>query len=181
LLRFRNNDGILYINSFIKGVVDLLGANIKKLRTEHRLTLEQLAEILNNTYPGTVNFNKGKLSKWENNREEPKLSSIRIIADFFKVTVDELSSDNFQVSSPSIAYVYDQLNLDRQKKVYNYAEEQLEDQNKIIRFTKANEIIEDDLAAHLVDPEREFTDQEIDDLKEYLNKAKKEYFEKRNK
>lgn len=159
----------------------MLGANIKKLRTERRLTLEQLAEILNNTYPGTVNFNKGKLSKWENNREEPKLSSIRIIADFFKVTVDDLSSDNFQISSPSISYVYDQLNLDRQKKVYNYAEEQLEEQNKIISFANTNEITEKDLAAHLIDPNRDFTDQEVNDLKEYLNNAKKEYFEKRNK
>lgn len=38
---------------------NLLGANIKKLRTEHKLTLEQLAETLNSNYPGTINFNKG--------------------------------------------------------------------------------------------------------------------------
>lgn len=109
---------------------NLLGANIKKLRTEHKLTLEQLAETLNSNYPGTINFNKGQLSKWENNKEEPKLSSIRIIADFFNITVDDLSSDRFEVTSPSISSIFDKLSNEKKIKVYSFAKEQLEEQNK---------------------------------------------------
>ena len=38
-------------------------------------------------------FNKGKLSKWENDREEPKLSALKYVADFYDVSVDSIISD----------------------------------------------------------------------------------------
>ncbi|HFE9853031.1 TPA: helix-turn-helix domain-containing protein, partial [Enterococcus faecalis] len=72
----------------------MIGANLKKLRLSKKLTLEKLAELLNIRYPETVNFNKGKLSKWENEKEEPKLSSIRIMADFYNISIDDLYSGN---------------------------------------------------------------------------------------
>lgn len=72
----------------------MIGESLKKLRLSKKLTLEKLAELLNARYPGTVNFNKGKLSKWENEKEEPKLSSIRIMADFYNISIDDLYSGN---------------------------------------------------------------------------------------
>jgi len=41
-------------------------STLKKLRKGKRLTLEQLANDINQKYD--VNFNKGMLSKWENNQ-----------------------------------------------------------------------------------------------------------------
>ncbi|MCD1025791.1 XRE family transcriptional regulator [Enterococcus sp. SMC-9] len=106
----------------------MIGAKMKALRLEHRLTLEELADTLNKKYPNTVNFNKGKLSKWENGKEEPKLSSIRILADFYSIKIDDFYSEN--TSSSSIEAIYNQLVPPRQEKVYNFASEQLEEQKQ---------------------------------------------------
>ena len=66
----------------------MIGNKIKELRKSHNLTLEELADTLNKEYPDTINFNKGRISKWENNKEEPRLSSVKILADFFDVPLD---------------------------------------------------------------------------------------------
>ncbi|MGG5333845.1 XRE family transcriptional regulator [Enterococcus sp. AZ163] len=108
----------------------MLGPKMKSLRLEKRLTLEELADTLNKRYPDTVNFNKGKLSKWENSKEEPKLSSIRILADFYDIKIDDFYTD--ETVNSSIEKIYNKLEPLRQKKVYNFAETQLREQNKVI-------------------------------------------------
>ncbi|NUK30947.1 helix-turn-helix domain-containing protein [Parageobacillus sp. VR-IP] len=64
------------------------GKKLKTLRKSRNLTQEGLAKALNTKY-GT-NFNKGMISKWENDREEPRIDSVRYIADFFNVSLDEI-------------------------------------------------------------------------------------------
>ncbi|MFV9511834.1 helix-turn-helix domain-containing protein [Tepidibacillus sp. LV47] len=64
------------------------GKKLKWLRTSKKLTQEGLARALNLQY-GT-NFNKGMISKWENDKEEPRMDSIRYIADFFNISLDEI-------------------------------------------------------------------------------------------
>jgi len=64
------------------------GKKLKWLRTSQKLTQEGLARALNLRY-GT-NFNKGMISKWENDKEEPRMDSIRYIADFFNISLDEI-------------------------------------------------------------------------------------------
>ncbi|MCQ5364761.1 helix-turn-helix domain-containing protein [Anoxybacillus salavatliensis] len=64
------------------------GKKLKWLRTSKKLTQEGLARALNLRY-GT-NFNKGMISKWENDKEEPRMDSIRYIADFFNISLDEI-------------------------------------------------------------------------------------------
>lgn len=118
----------------------MIGTKMKTLRLERHLTLDELANILNNRYPDTVNFNKGKLSKWENGKEEPKLSSIRILADFYGIKIDDFYSDNIGISS--IETIYNQLVPPRQEKVYNFAERQLEEQNRgnMVHFPKKEKL-----------------------------------------
>lgn len=106
-----------------------LGDNIKFFRKQKGLTQEKMANILNNSFPDTINFNKGMISKWENNKETPYLSSAKVIADFFGTTVDDLINGDF---SSSIYSIYSQLDPSRQTKVYIYAEHQLEDQRRYI-------------------------------------------------
>lgn len=64
------------------------GKKLKALRTSMNLTQEGLAKTLNTKY-GT-NFNKGMISKWENDKEEPRIDSVRYIADFFGMSLDEI-------------------------------------------------------------------------------------------
>ena len=104
----------------------MIGDKIKELRKKNGLTLQGLADTLNNKYPDTINFNKGKISKWENNREEPRLSSVNILADFFSVPLDYFDDkDNSQLE---IISIYNELKAPRQKKVLNYADNQLKEQ-----------------------------------------------------
>lgn len=97
----------------------MIGNRIKELRKSHNLTLEELADILNKKYPDTINFNKGKISKWENNREEPRLSSVKILADYFDVPLDYFNG--IDIDQAEILTIFNQLDEDRQEKVIDYA------------------------------------------------------------
>ncbi|BAV78961.1 LexA repressor [Streptococcus sp. NPS 308] len=97
----------------------MIGNRIKELRKSHNLTLEELADTLNKKYPDTINFNKGKISKWENNREEPRLSSVKILADFFNVPLDYFNG--IDIDQAEILTIFNQLDEDRQEKVIDYA------------------------------------------------------------
>lgn len=139
----------------------MIGENLKTLRTSRRLTLEELANNLNELYPETVSFNKGKLSKWENGREEPKLSSLRIVADYFGVTINDLISKEI---TSSIIVIYNQLNSSRQKKVYNFAEYQLKEQNKDNnKVVQLSDYVEETMSGYLSAGTGEFLTDEVNE------------------
>lgn len=75
-----------------------IGTRIRSLRKANKLTLEELANQLNSRNSSS-GFTKGRLSKWENDREEPKLSSLNQVAQFFNVDIDYF----FNESQPSNA------------------------------------------------------------------------------
>lgn len=104
----------------------MIGKKIKELRKSHNLTLEELADILNKEYPDTINFNKGKISKWENNREEPRLSSVKILADYFNVPLDYFNG--IDIDQAEILTIFNQLDEERQENVVDYATTLLNEQ-----------------------------------------------------
>lgn len=104
----------------------MIGKKIKELRKSHNLTLEELADILNKEYPDTINFNKGKISKWENDREEPRLSSVKILADYFDVPLDYFNG--IDIDQAEILTIFNQLDEDRQANVVDYATTLLNEQ-----------------------------------------------------
>lgn len=101
----------------------MIGNKIRELRKKHSLTLDELANNLNNRYPDTMNFNKGKISKWENDKEEPRLSSVKILADYFDVPLDYFNGNEVEILP-----IYNKLEQPRQEKVLSYAKDQLEEQ-----------------------------------------------------
>lgn len=70
-----------------------VGKKLKLLRRK-KISLVELAERLNFSIKKDeqdhITFNKGKLSKWKNDREEPKLSAIKYVADFYRVSIDSI-------------------------------------------------------------------------------------------
>lgn len=66
-----------------------IGKVLKKYRQELDITLEKLADNLNEIYPDEK-FTKGKISKWERDVETPKVTSLKRLADFYNTTVDEI-------------------------------------------------------------------------------------------
>lgn len=101
----------------------MIGNKIRELRKKYGLTLDELANNLNNRYPDTMNFNKGKISKWENDKEEPRLSSVKILADYFDVPLDYFNGNEVEILP-----IYNKLEKPRQEKVLSYAKDQLEEQ-----------------------------------------------------
>ena len=104
----------------------MIGKKIKELRKSHNLTLEELADILNKEYPDTINFNKGKISKWENDREEPRLSSVKILADYFDVPLDYFNG--IDIDQAEILTIFNQLDEERQANIVDYATALLNEQ-----------------------------------------------------
>lgn len=115
-----------------------VGENIKRIRLSRNLTLEALANNLNAKYPEGINFNKGKLSKWENNKEEPMLSSIKYLADYYNVTIEDLYRGT---TKSNINVIYEKLNEVRQNRVLEFAEKQLDEQNNIIHMSDHKTIV----------------------------------------
>lgn len=70
-----------------------IGTRIRLLRKSKEMTLEELANQLNSRNSSS-GFTKGRLSKWENDREEPKLSSLNQVARFFNVDIDYFFNDS---------------------------------------------------------------------------------------
>ncbi|MGN0907668.1 MAG: helix-turn-helix transcriptional regulator, partial [Bullifex sp.] len=61
-----------------------VGEKIRKLRSEHGLTQEQLAE--------KINVSRTAVSKWESGRGWPGIDSLKNLSSLFGVTIDELVS-----------------------------------------------------------------------------------------
>ncbi len=61
------------------------GSKLKKLRTENDLTQDELAEKLLVT--------RTAVSKWETDKGFPNIDSLKLIANTFGITIDELISD----------------------------------------------------------------------------------------
>lgn len=125
----------------------MIGNRIKELRKSHNLTLEELADTLNKEYPDTINFNKGRISKWENNREEPRLSSVKILADFFDVPLDYFNG--IDLEQAEISPIYSKLSRDRQEKVLDYAQAQLEEQESATPLSIFEKSQEDFVTAYV--------------------------------
>lgn len=87
-----------------------LPANISKLRKEHSMTQEQLAEALGVTF--------ASVSKWERGVSIPELNLIAEMADLFEVSIDALigyefrNNDRENVIERLKQYVHDRSNVD---------------------------------------------------------------------
>jgi len=63
-----------------------LGDVLYELRKSQKLTQSDLADSLNRKF--NTKINKSMISKWENNKEVPRMEYIRNVASFFSVSLD---------------------------------------------------------------------------------------------
>lgn len=88
-----------------------LSANINKLRKEHSMTQEQLAEALGVTF--------ASVSKWERGAATPELNLIAEMADLFGVSFDALVG--FEVQNSSVAALEERIHELQSEKKYEEA------------------------------------------------------------
>ena len=117
------------------GGVKMFEKNLKYLRNKFNMEQIDLAHRLGRKSSSSV-------SEWEKGKYTPKIKTLAEIAQIFKVDLDDLmNADLSQVETSlvdKIADISSQLQEVRQQKVYNYAEHQLEEQNKVIHIHKDN-------------------------------------------
>ena len=106
-----------------------LPSNISRLRKEHSLTQEQLAEALGVTF--------ASVSKWERGVATPELNLIAEMADLFGVSLDALVG--FEVLNGGVAAIEERIHgLQRQKK---YDEAVIEAEKALLRYPNDFKIV----------------------------------------
>ena len=74
-----------------------IGKRLKMIRVLKGLTLEEVATALNKSASEQgPSYNKGKISKWENDTAEPNLYALKVLLDFYGVNFDDVLEDTLR-------------------------------------------------------------------------------------
>lgn len=112
--------------------MESIGQRIRNLREMKNMTQTELSQSLGMKTYTTV-------SKWESDDNFPKGRDLKKLSELFGVSSDYLLGLNTNKNVTSIETIYNQLEKPRQTKVYNFAEQQLEEQNsKVVQFPIQN-------------------------------------------
>jgi len=112
--------------------MESIGQRIKNLREMKNMTQTELSQSLGMKTYTTV-------SKWESDDNFPKGRDLKKLSELFGVSSDYLLGLNTNKNVSSIETIYNQLEKPRQTKVYNFAEQQLEEQNSnVVQFPVQN-------------------------------------------
>lgn len=85
----------------------MLKDNLKQFRKEKGLTQEQLATILREKYG--LQTDRAIISKWEIGFQEPRIHTLRCLADLYGVTLDQLNDEHnerYTLNTPTITQDY---------------------------------------------------------------------------
>ncbi|BAK21875.1 repressor protein [Melissococcus plutonius ATCC 35311] len=96
-----------------------IGNKIKEYRERRNLTQEDLADMLNTT--------RQSISRYETGERKANQDMLFKLSEIYEISINDFFPSN---SKKSITTIYNELEQLRQKKVYNYAEEQLESQKQ---------------------------------------------------
>lgn len=77
----------------------MFSERLKKVRKSKGLTLDALAELYNKKYD--AGLNKGTLSKYENNKQEPMISVVSNLSSILGVSVDYLLCKDNDIDNDS--------------------------------------------------------------------------------
>lgn len=71
-------------------VIEMFGKRLKAAREAKGLTMDGLADLYKKKFPDT-GLNKGTLSKYENEKQEPMVSTVSKLAEILEVSTDYLT------------------------------------------------------------------------------------------
>lgn len=113
----------------------MFSENLKYLRSKFNMDQIDLAEKLGRKSSSSI-------SEWEKGKYTPKAKTLAEIASIFSVDLDDLMNVDLstQVKPNNITVIYNKLDTPRQKKVYSFAEDQLEEQNKVVSIEETQTV-----------------------------------------
>lgn len=109
-----------------------VGNKIKEFRTRRGMTQEELAELMGTT--------KQSIGRYENGSRRANQDNIFDLAEIFNRSIDDFFP-NISENKLNITTIYNQLEPPRQRYVYDVAEQQLEEQNNVLKFPEGKQII----------------------------------------
>lgn len=109
---------------------NVIGNQIVILRNSHGYTQDDLAKLLG--------YSKQTISNWETGLKTPRMGAIQKLSDFFHVNKSYIIDGTN--SSDKLLTVYNQLTDSRQENVYNYANNQLNEQNKVVGLSTSHSV-----------------------------------------
>ena len=149
-------------------------------RKEKELSISELAR--------RVGMAKSALSRYFNRTREFPFNRVEEFAKVLGISSEYLLGFEEDLdSNSSIEKIYNQLSPPRQQKVYNFAKQELkeqQEQNKAVIPIEKEEKNSDEiytLAAHSDDPDKTYTDKEISEIEAFLDQVKADYDKKHNK
>lgn len=110
--------------------------NLKYLREKHNMDQLDLAIKLGRKSSSSV-------SEWEKGKYTPKIGVLNDIAEIFNVSITDLMNKDLSLETESrdgLLRIYDKLKPNRQKIVYETAEQQYNEQNNVIELPTNNEV-----------------------------------------
>lgn len=116
---------------------NFFASNLKYLRIKKGLEQKDISNFLGLKSPTSV-------TNWEKGTNLARAGHLSDLASFFGVTLHDLVKTDLSSvdNSTDITTIYNQLHSDRQSKVYNFATEQLNEQNS--KITNINDYIEEE-------------------------------------
>lgn len=115
------------------GNKEVLANNLKYYMDKHNVTRNDLVDDLNIAYM--------TISDWINAKTYPRIDKIELLAHYFQIEKSDLIEyHGNKTIIDEIIEVSSQLQEIRQQKVYNFAEAQLEEQNKVISIEETQTV-----------------------------------------
>lgn len=111
--------------------------NLKYLREKHNMDQLDLAIKLGRKSSSSV-------SEWEKGKYTPKIGVLNDIAEIFNVSITDLMNKDLSLETESrdgLLRIYDKLQPNRQKIVYETAEQQYNEQNNVVELPTNNEVV----------------------------------------
>ncbi|MFT4415289.1 helix-turn-helix domain-containing protein [Fredinandcohnia humi] len=105
--------------------MNVFGERIKDLRTNKKLSIDDLVAKLNKIYE--TNISKSMISRYENGQADPKMENVRILADFYNVSADYLLGLDDKYKIQTIAAHHDG---------DDWTEEELEEIEKFKKYVR---------------------------------------------
>lgn len=116
----------------------IIANNIRKYLKQSNMTQKQLAEL--------IGIKQSTLSDYLNLRSNPSHGVIQKIADVFGIVKSDI--DTTYKEDNDITTVYNQLTPPRQKRVLDFANEQLNEQNNKVLHINSHNVISEEVAVY---------------------------------
>ena len=111
----------------------MFSKNLRYLRSKFGLEQMELAEKLGRKSSSSI-------SEWEKGKYTPKAKTLAEIANLFLVDLDDLMNIDLSkaIAKLDISAIYNKLEPARQAKVYDFAKQELDEQNKVVSIEETH-------------------------------------------